>query len=410
MSQEMDDRAWMLHAITEGRLAQGVSYPNPPVGAVLISGNKIISTGYTQKPGFNHAEKMCLDKNIEIPDNAVLYVTLEPCCHHGRTTPCVDLIINKKIRRVVCGIQDPNPKVSGQGLQILQNARVDISVGVQEDIIREDLAEYIWRTKHGMTDGFECNSVSSWDSASETWTTHTNSTSDVYKGIYIPTMLAALGDINDLKILDLGGGEGLLSRVMQSHKAQVTFLDHSPRMKEIAENLDENTNITYLSGDVEEVLPDLGTFDVIITNMLLHDIEPIEKYLILINQALDTGGIFYASILHPCFKSPQHGWMMDENNNRVGYRVDRYGNRGLLMAAVTGKGPGGIPTLNIHRRLSEYLNLLTQCGFVIEQTYEPEFGSETIHDVPFSVQDDYFRRAPVFCWKAVKHRHMDKNT
>lgn len=402
------DQAWMLHAIMEGRLAQGLSYPNPPVGAILVTTDKIIATGHTQRAGQEHAEKMCLRHMDSVPDDAVLYVTLEPCSHHGRTSPCADLIIEKGVRRVVCGIQDPNPEVCGRGLKALKDAGIDVSIGVHKDIIEADIAEYIWRAKHGMTDGFESNSVASWDDASNAWAAHTSANNDAYKGIYIPTMLAALGPLAERKVLDLGGGDGRLSRVLRSRGARVTYLDHSLRMKEIAESLDEGDGIAYLSGNLQQVLHELSVFDAVVANMVLHDIESIDDYLALINQSLDIGGIFYAAIIHPCFKSPQHGWLTGNKNGRIAYSVDRYGNRGLLMAAVTGRGPSGIPTLNIHRRLSEYLNLLDKHGFVIEQTYEPEFGSEVIHDIPFQEQDDYFRRAPVFCWKAIKTQHMEK--
>lgn len=407
MSLPTDDQTWMLHAIMEGRLAQGISYPNPPVGTVLVANNKIIATGHTQRPGQDHAEAMCLRHMDGVPPDAVLYVTLEPCSHHGRTAPCTELIIQKGIRRVVCGIVDPNPTVSGRGLEALRESGVGTSIGMHEDIIREDLAEYIWRVEHGMTNGFESNSASSWDDTSNAWATHTSSNSDVYKGIFIPTMLAALGRVDNRKILDLGGGDGCLSRVLQSHGARVTYLDHSPRMQEIAEGLDQGSDISYFSGNLEQILKKKGTFDAIVTNMLLHDIESIDHYMALINKSLNIGGIFYASIIHPCFKSPRHGWLNNERQQRATYSIDRYGNRGLLMAAVTGKGPSGIPTLNIHRRLSEYLNLLSKYRFMIEQTYEPEFGGDTIHDIPFSVQDDYFRRAPIFCWKAIKQGHME---
>lgn len=409
MSIQDDDQKWMLHAITEGRLAQGLSYPNPPVGAVLVSNNKIISTGHTQQPGFDHAEKICLNQDVDIPDNAVLYVTLEPCSHYGKTPPCVNLIFEKGINRVVCGIQDPNSAVGGLGFIALRDAGIDVHIGICEEIIREDLAEYIWRTQYGFTDGFESNSSASWDDATEAWVTHTSLNSDVYEGIYIPAMLAALGRVKDRKILDLGGGDGCLSRALESHGALVTYLDHSPHMTKIAESLDNNTNIKYFYGDLENILPSIGTFDAVVTNMLLHDIESIDRYLTLINKALIKGGAFYASIIHPCFKPPKHGWIDNGSNNKKTYSVDRYGNRGLLMAAVSGKGPSGIPTLNIHRRLSEYLNLLMKYGFLIEQTYEPEFDKDTIHHIPFLLQDDYFRRAPVFCWQAKKIKHMENS-
>lgn len=89
---------WMLEAVLEGRLASRISFPNPPVGAVLVSGGEIVSRGHTQRPGEDHAEIDCLrklDSQDSLPDNAVLYVTLEPCCFFGRTPPCTNAIIER---------------------------------------------------------------------------------------------------------------------------------------------------------------------------------------------------------------------------------------------------------------------------------------------------------------------------
>jgi pyrimidine deaminase RibD-like protein len=137
--------AWMLEAVREGRLARCLSFPNPPVGAVLVSGGEIVSKGHTQPPGGDHAEIDCLRKLDSLPADAALYVTLEPCCFFGRTPPCTTAIIEKGIRRVVVGIRDPDPRVSGRGIRFLRSAGIKITEGELDGLIREELAGYLQR-------------------------------------------------------------------------------------------------------------------------------------------------------------------------------------------------------------------------------------------------------------------------
>src|SRR3546814_3737577 len=93
--------------------------PNPRVGCVIVKENQIIGSGYTQPAGYAHAEVQALndaaDHGFDVV-GATVYVTLEPCSHHGRTPPCADALIEARVARVVAAIADPNPLVSGQGL------------------------------------------------------------------------------------------------------------------------------------------------------------------------------------------------------------------------------------------------------------------------------------------------------
>jgi diaminohydroxyphosphoribosylaminopyrimidine deaminase/5-amino-6-(5-phosphoribosylamino)uracil reductase len=104
---------------------RGFCAPNPSVGAVLAVGGQVIAEGFHQGPGSAHAEVMALQQCEQAQaSEATLYVTLEPCCHYGRTPPCTDLIIAKKIKRVVYGFGDPNPLVAGQGRSALEKAAI----------------------------------------------------------------------------------------------------------------------------------------------------------------------------------------------------------------------------------------------------------------------------------------------
>ncbi len=104
--------------------------PNPPVGAVLVQDGKIISEGFHKRAGSAHAEVNCLKSVVGTLQSATLYVTLEPCSTTGRTPPCIDLILERGIRRVVIGCKDLNPAHAGRGLRKLRRAGVDVTLGV----------------------------------------------------------------------------------------------------------------------------------------------------------------------------------------------------------------------------------------------------------------------------------------
>src|SRR4051812_16842060 len=114
----MSDTRFMSLALRLARRGRGRTSPNPMVGAVLVKGGKIIGRGWHRRAGLPHAEIEALrdaEKNGRNPRGATLYVTLEPCCTHGRTPPCTDAIIAAGIQRVVAGAIDPNPKHCGKG-------------------------------------------------------------------------------------------------------------------------------------------------------------------------------------------------------------------------------------------------------------------------------------------------------
>ena len=104
--------------------------PNPKVGCVIVKNNQVVGRGYHQGPGTAHAEIVALQQAGAQAAGADLYVNLEPCCHFGRTAPCTDSIIKAGIKRVYCAMQDPNPLVRGQGISLLQNAGIDVIVGI----------------------------------------------------------------------------------------------------------------------------------------------------------------------------------------------------------------------------------------------------------------------------------------
>jgi diaminohydroxyphosphoribosylaminopyrimidine deaminase/5-amino-6-(5-phosphoribosylamino)uracil reductase len=147
MGDEIDKR-YMRLALRLALKGAGRTSPNPMVGAVLVRGGRIIATGYHQRAGGDHAEIVALKRAGERARGATLYLNLEPCNHQGRTPPCTLSLIRAGVRRVVAGMADPNPIVSGRGLRRLSRAGIQARVGVLEEECRrlnEAFKKYITR-------------------------------------------------------------------------------------------------------------------------------------------------------------------------------------------------------------------------------------------------------------------------
>lgn len=121
---------YMRRALELARKGEGHTSPNPMVGCVVVKDGRIISEGYHEKYGEFHAERNALTRCTEDAAGADLYVTLEPCCHQGKTPPCTDIIIEKKIARVFVGSMDSNPLVAGKGVQILRDHGIYVETGI----------------------------------------------------------------------------------------------------------------------------------------------------------------------------------------------------------------------------------------------------------------------------------------
>lgn len=128
------EKKYMERAIALAKKGMGFTSPNPLVGAVIVKDNRIIGEGYHEKCGELHAERNAFASLTESAEGATLYVTLEPCCHYGKTPPCTQAIIEHKIGTVVIGSRDPNPLVAGKGVKILQQA----GITVVKDYMREE--------------------------------------------------------------------------------------------------------------------------------------------------------------------------------------------------------------------------------------------------------------------------------
>ena len=140
----MDDVKWMKEAIKQAKKAE--SYDEVPIGCVIVKDDKVIARGYnkreTLQQSIAHAEIMAIQKackklNTWRLEDCILYVTLEPCAHYGKTPPCVDMVIKKGISRVVIGSLDPNPLVAGRGIRKLKENGIEVKIGVLEDKCKE---------------------------------------------------------------------------------------------------------------------------------------------------------------------------------------------------------------------------------------------------------------------------------
>ncbi len=143
------ETTYMERALDNAASVQGLTAPNPWVGCVVVAADGEVIDGMTHPPGGPHAEAHALARAGERAAGSTMYVTLEPCGHHGRTPPCTDAIVAAGIRRVVVAIEDPDPAVSGRGIRTLREAGVEVDVGLGADAARGLLAPYLHQRTTG---------------------------------------------------------------------------------------------------------------------------------------------------------------------------------------------------------------------------------------------------------------------
>ncbi|AZB93588.1 MULTISPECIES: bifunctional diaminohydroxyphosphoribosylaminopyrimidine deaminase/5-amino-6-(5-phosphoribosylamino)uracil reductase RibD [Acinetobacter] len=134
MSELKQDQYWMQQAIELAKRGLYSTKPNPNVGCVIVKDDQLIGQGFHPKAGQPHAEVFALREAGEHAQGATAYVTLEPCAHYGRTPPCAEALVKAQVKKVVVACPDPNPLVAGKGVQILENAGIEVEVGICEDL------------------------------------------------------------------------------------------------------------------------------------------------------------------------------------------------------------------------------------------------------------------------------------
>lgn len=143
------DQEHMANALALAERGLFTTTPNPRVGCVVVRDRAVVGTGWHERAGEPHAEVIALREAGARAAGSTVYVTLEPCSHHGRTPPCSDALIAAKVARVVAACEDPNPLVAGQGLARLRTAGIDVSVGLMSDAARELNVGFVSRMTRG---------------------------------------------------------------------------------------------------------------------------------------------------------------------------------------------------------------------------------------------------------------------
>lgn len=149
MTFSAEDHAFMARALKLTENGRLTATPNPNVGCVIVKNGRIIGEGWHEKAGTAHAEAHALSRCSEDTAGATVYVTLEPCAHHGRTPPCAEALVKARVARVVAAIEDPNPQVAGKGLELLRTANIRSEVGLMAEQAKQTHRGFLSRMTRG---------------------------------------------------------------------------------------------------------------------------------------------------------------------------------------------------------------------------------------------------------------------
>tara|TARA_Y100001970_G_scaffold251274_1_gene323885 strand:- start:9397 stop:10506 length:1110 start_codon:yes stop_codon:yes gene_type:complete len=149
MRKQLNDNRFMRMAVALARRGYGNVAPNPSVGCVIVRSGRVVGRGWTRPGGRPHAETEALSQAGKKASGAEVYVTLEPCAHHGKTAPCAEALIGARVSRVIVGVRDPDPRVNGEGIALLKNAGIQVLEGVCENEAREVTAGFLQRVSEG---------------------------------------------------------------------------------------------------------------------------------------------------------------------------------------------------------------------------------------------------------------------
>ena len=211
-----DDLSWMRRALDLAQTMRGHVWPNPPVGCVIVKDGVPVAEATTHAGGRPHAERKALDQAGVNARGATLYVTLEPCCHWGKTPPCTDAIIDAGVARVVAAIHDPDPRVNGGGFAKLRHAGVAVSIGACAYEARQLMSGFFHRIRHGVPEVILVDEVSAPLSAGVD--------ALILSSPHGPRLIAVSGEI------DLSGTERhhLLARMGELGLTSVAVSRHDP--------------------------------------------------------------------------------------------------------------------------------------------------------------------------------------
>jgi len=215
-----------------------------------------------------------------------------------------------------------------------------------------------------------------------------------------PVLFQLLGNVKDKKILDAGCGEGYLSRLLAKQGAFVTGVDFSAEMLAIAqERTKPELGIRYVHGNCEKMdFFDIESFDIIVSNMVLHDLPDHKAALRNMYRVLVDRGILVFSISHPCFSTPNSGWVKDNRGEKLYWKVDTYFFESAFEQASPPNADEGL--LMFHRTLSTYLKDLLNVGFELLDVVEPKPSEEMLSQYPEFRND--LRMSHFIIFKALK--------
>ncbi|WP_029270578.1 class I SAM-dependent methyltransferase [Virgibacillus alimentarius] len=241
--------------------------------------------------------------------------------------------------------------------------------------------------------------IKRWDRYAETYSAAHNEKGDIHKEIFLnPTLLSLMGTVKNKKVLDAGCGEGYFSRILAKSEANVTAIDYSEKMLEIAkERTPIDLRIDYKHGSCEDLnfLED-NSFDLIVSNMVIQDFANYEKAFQEMYRLLVNGGYFIFSILHPCFVTPESGWEKTKDGEKLHWNVDKYFYEGVYEQRLGDKEK----KLLFHRTLTSYVNNVIKAGFILEGLVEPKPSEDKLSKYP-SFEED-FRCADFIVFKLRK--------
>jgi ubiquinone/menaquinone biosynthesis C-methylase UbiE len=195
-----------------------------------------------------------------------------------------------------------------------------------------------------------------------------------------PAFDELIGEVKNKKVFDAGCGEGYLCRLLAERGAEVLGVDYSKNMIEVAiKKTPEGMEIKYKRGNCEKLdFLDDNSFDVIVSNMVLHDLAKFKDAINEMYRLLVKDGISVFSILHPCFDTPESGWIKNEQGEKQYWKVNRYFQEGAYEQRSSSKNK----LIWFHRTLSSYFNALIEAGFCVESIIEPKPSDEAVKAHP----------------------------
>ena len=232
-------------------------------------------------------------------------------------------------------------------------------------------------------------SIRRWDEYAADFTCDFTEQGDINREVLLnPALFELLGPVEGKRVLDDGCGEGYLSRLLAKRGASVVGIDYSREMLRLArERTPDDMGIEYHYANAEKLdLFDDGSFDAVVSNLVLIDLERYEDAIAEAYRVLVPDGLFVLAISHPCFGAPNNcGWVRDESGERLFWKVDRYFYEGPYEERIRPKFPNTL--IQFHRTLTSYVRALLGAGFAIEDLLEAKPSAEIVARHPEFVND-----------------------